>query len=417
MRILSHSSTQSIQAIDRAGLTVRLLNELDRMPNVKIFFNHKLTGADFKSNLAWFEQRGNFVPGGPTRRPPEIEVKFDFMIGADGAHSAVRFHLMKFARMTYQQEYIDTLWCEFAIPPVPEADGGGFRLSPNHLHIWPCGTFMFIAIPRLDRSFTCTLFLPESLYTQLDANPNSLVSFFQTNFPGVVPDLIAEDELKKQYSKNPHLPLISVKCSPYHFGSSVVILGDAAHAMVPFYGQGMNAGLEDVRVLFEFLDKHASTATSTQSTIHESSRASPSARRAAALEAYSAFRRPDAVAIGDLALRNYREMSSDVRSPMYRLRKLLEESLDSRIPRLGWATQYSRVSFGNERYSVVERQAMRQGAVLRWFVGVVGASAALGLTWALWSVTSAGRVKGAAKGAAEWLLGLLGSVRDFGRRV
>ena len=378
------------------------------MSNVKTFFNHKLTGADFKRNLAWFEQRENFLPGGPTRRPPEIEVNFDFMIGADGAHSAVRYHLMKFARMSYQQEYIDTLWCEFAIPPVSEAEGGGFRLSPNHLHIWPCGTFMFIAIPSLDRSFTCTLFLPEPLYKQLDADLDSLVSFFRTNFPGVVPDLITEDELKKQYSKNPHLPLISVKCSPYHFGSSVVILGDAAHAMVPFYGQGMNAGLEDVRVLFEFLDKHSHPATFTQSQTYTSSATVPSTHRGDALEAYSAFRRPDAVAIGDLALRNYREMRSDVRSPLYRLRKLLEETLDSRFPRLGWATQYSRISFGNERYSVVERQAVRQGAMLKWLVSVMGAGAGVGLTWAVWSVASAGRLRAVAKGAAEWPLGAIG---------
>lgn len=119
------------------------------MPNVKIFFNHKLTGADFQSRRAWFETRDTVMV--PSSRAKEIEVTFDLMIGADGAHSAVRYHLMKFTRMDYQQEYIDTLWCEFRIEPQKvELDEGKkpeFRISPNHLHIWPGKEFMFIAIP------------------------------------------------------------------------------------------------------------------------------------------------------------------------------------------------------------------------------------------------------------------------------
>lgn len=117
------------------------------MPNVELFFNHKLTGADFQTCKAWFEARDNgFVANG---RPREIEISFDLMIGADGAHSAVRYHMMKFTRMDYQQEYIDTLWCEFYLPPrQPEEKAESqFRISPNHLHIWPGKDFMFIAIP------------------------------------------------------------------------------------------------------------------------------------------------------------------------------------------------------------------------------------------------------------------------------
>ncbi len=120
------------------------------MPNVKFFFNHKLTGADFKRRKAWFEVR---EPGDSSDRLEEIEIAFDFMLGADGAHSAVRYHLMKYTRMNYQQEYIDTLWCEFQIDPVETHGDSGtgtdsrFRISPNHLHIWPGKQFMFIAIP------------------------------------------------------------------------------------------------------------------------------------------------------------------------------------------------------------------------------------------------------------------------------
>ena len=130
---------QAINALDRSVLNNALLDELERAPNVKLFFNHKLTGADFRTNKAWFERR---IPGdtpqpdnlGVAGRVPEIEVSFDYLLGADGAHSASRFHMMKFARVDYQQEYIDTLWCEFRIPPTED---GNFRISPNHLHIWP----------------------------------------------------------------------------------------------------------------------------------------------------------------------------------------------------------------------------------------------------------------------------------------
>lgn len=140
---------QAIFAIDRAGLNKRLLDILDALPNVQLLFNHKLTGADFRSRKAWFEVRDTTSP--TDQRPREIEINFDLMIGADGAHSAVRYHMMKFSRMDYQQQYIDTLWCEFHIPPQKIEQGGNpidkFRISPNHLHIWPGKEFMFIAIP------------------------------------------------------------------------------------------------------------------------------------------------------------------------------------------------------------------------------------------------------------------------------
>ncbi|KAF2815141.1 FAD/NAD(P)-binding domain-containing protein [Mytilinidion resinicola] len=348
------------RAVDRGGLNKTLLDSLEDMPNVTLHFNHKLTGADFRRNLAWFSDHS-------ASSPSEKEVHFDFMIGADGAHSAVRYHLMKYTRMAYSQEYIDTLWCEFQIPPSPT---NTFALPPNYLHIWPGGSFMFIAIPSPDATFTSTLFLPASLFAALDAAPASLVPFFAANFPGVIPDLISEAALLAQYAQNPHLPLISIKCSPHHCAASAVILGDAAHAMVPFYGQGMNAGLEDVRVLFECLDAHPAAAYAGDAT----------AARAAALEAYSAQRTVDAAAINDLALRNYREMSHDVVSPLYRLRKFVEESLDRWVPALGWATQYSRVSFGNMRYSEVEKATQRQGRIISRVVSlVVGGVVGLGV--------------------------------------
>ncbi|KAI4166827.1 MAG: hypothetical protein LQ343_007728 [Gyalolechia ehrenbergii] len=339
-----------IRAVDRAILNKRLLDHLEQMPNVTLKFNHKLTGADFNRNLAWFEQRkiaktdhaqnptNNTSGKAEPDRPKEIAVNFDFLIGADGAHSASRYHMMKFARVTYQQEYIDTLWCEFHIKP--RSSDGSFAISPNHLHIWPGGSLMFIAIPSLDGSFTCTLFAPESFFVSLKASaPAEFVSSFSGNFPGVCPELISPEELQKQFTENPHLPLISIKCTPYHYKSSMVILGDAAHAMVPFYGQGMNAGLEDVRVLFDFLDSY-----DVYSHPPKLSKARKE-RRESALNAYTSQRTPDAAAINDLALRNYEEMRSGVKSPVYRIRKWLEDSINIYFPSLGWSTQYSRVNW------------------------------------------------------------------------
>ncbi|KAL8650137.1 MAG: hypothetical protein Q9226_005278 [Calogaya cf. arnoldii] len=373
-----------IRAVDRAMLNKRLLDYLEQMPNVTLHFNHKLTGADFKENIAWFEQRSvpktdhaqNPTDNAPTKtdkgRPEEITVEFDFMIGADGAHSAARFHMMKFARLAYQQEYIDTLWCEFHINP--RSSDSSFAISPDHLHIWPGGSFMFIAIPSVDRSFTCTLFAPESYFTALaPLSPEDFVSSFSKNYPGVCPELISPQDLRQQFTENPNLPLLSIKCTPYHYKSSVVILGDAAHAMVPFYGQGMNAGLEDVRVLFDFLDAHDVYNDSPKLAT------SRSQRREGALNAYTAQRTPDAAAINDLALRNYQEMSAGVKSPLYRMRKWLEESVSLYLPSLGWSTQYSRVSFENQRYSEVEKAVARQGKVIVTVLGL-GTVGLAGLT-------------------------------------
>ncbi|KAK4171778.1 putative monooxygenase [Triangularia setosa] len=353
---------RAILAIDRGGLNKRLLDILEEMPNVTFFFSHKLTGADFRKNKAWFEVKDETASTEKGQRAREIEIDFDFMIGADGAHSAVRYHLMKYTRMDYEQQYIDTLWCEFQIQPKENPEDGTlmskFRISPNHLHIWPGKKFMFIAIPSDDGTFTCTLFAPAEFYTFLESDPSGshIPDFFDSYFPGVT-DLIPPAQLISSFHSNPHLPLISIKCKPYHYSSSAVIVGDAAHAMVPFYGQGMNAGLEDVRILFDILDKHARMDEHTAD--HD-----PASSRERALDEYSRVRVQDAHAINDLALQNYVEMRSSVLSPSYRLRKWLEEQLSKYVPSLGWQTKYSRVSFGNERYSEVVKKSDHQGKVL-----------------------------------------------------
>ncbi|KIW98527.1 uncharacterized protein Z519_00188 [Cladophialophora bantiana CBS 173.52] len=351
------------RSVDRGELNKVLLDHLDSLPNVKFFFQHKMTGADFRKKKAWFEVMDK-TSTTLSDRPQEIEVSFDFCIGADGAHSATRYHMMKFARMDYYQIYIDCLWCEFTMPPTKE---GGYAMPPTYLHIWPAGSFMFIALPNLDNTFVCTLFGPVELFTKLENGTDAeLISTFDKYFPGVT-TFIPPADLVAQFKRNPHLPLISIKCSPHHFGDSVVIVGDAANAMVPFYGQGMNAGLESVRVLFSKLDQ--------------------ASNRAEALAKYSAERTEDTHVIADLALANYIEMRSSVTSPLYKLRKFIEERLDKYAPSLGWATQYSRVSFSNMRYSEVIRRSKSQKRILTTLLvaatgtGVLGTVAGVWLFW------------------------------------
>ena len=344
------------RAVDRGALNKTLLDHLDRTDNVKFFFHHKLTGVDFRKRKAWFEVRNPSQSPTP-ERPIETEVDFDIILGCDGAHSSVRYHMMKFVRMDYTQSYIDTLWCEFTIPPASQ-DGlsppskspsakDGFATSPSHLHIWPGKNEMFIAIPNPDKTFTCTLFAPSLAFTTLETHEEDVEPYFQRHFPGAA-DLVGPAQLKLQFQQNPHLPLISIKCSPHHYSSSGVILGDAAHAMVPFYGQGMNAGLEDVRVLFSHFDSWPATDLG----------------RTAALKTYSNERVKDAHTINDLALSNYWEMHAGVRSTTYLIRKKVEEFLSDKVSASGFTTQYSRVSFSNQRYSEVAHVVARQKRIL-----------------------------------------------------
>lgn len=275
--------------------------------------------------------------------------------------------------MYYEQTYLPTLWCEFQLPalpadapapiaasPPPRAHGKTRpALSPHHLHIWPASPSMFIAIPSLHNTFTCTLFAPASIITAL-TTPALFTAYISSTFPDLIP-LFGETPLTDQFFTNQHLPLISIRTSPYHYTSRCVLLGDAAHAMVPFYGQGMNAGFESVRILAEKLA------------------VAPTVEMG--LEAYSAERVDDAWAIVELAMRNHEEMRSGVVQWRYLARKWMEEGLSRWVPWCGVRTLYSMVSFGNERYSVVQErerwQAWVEGVVVRGVLGAVG----MGMAW------------------------------------
>lgn len=213
--------------------------------------------------------------------------------------------------------------------------------------------------------------MPVVQFAQLESDPSSLPDFFDNHFPGVT-NLIAPEALVESFKANPHLPLISIKCGPHHFEDSGIIVGDAANAMVPFYGQGMNTGLESVRVLFSSLDKFADAGEDNSPLQSGDPKAISSHQRALALAEFSAFRVPDVQAVIDLALENYIEMRSSVLSPTYRLRKYLEEKISVYLPSLGWRTKYSRVSFGNERFTDVITKSERQGTILmRGFIATL----------------------------------------------
>ncbi|KAF3918965.1 hypothetical protein ABW20_dc0108276 [Dactylellina cionopaga] len=323
-----------IRSIDRSKLNQRLLDELEKMNNVELKFNHNLKQLSLEKGEALFDRKvgnGNYE---------NISVQADLFIGADGAHSRTRHQLMRYARLNFSQEFIDSLWCEFQVPPHPET--GDFQLDPNHLHIWPRQTFMFIALPNLDKSFTCTLFMPEDMFKDI-VGPEALLEFFNREFPDVVA-LVGEDKLIADYLKNQKLPLISVKCTPYHYKGKCVIVGDAAHAMVPFYGQGMNCGFEDVRVLWEHI---CATESITE-----------------ALDNYTAERHQDLVVINDLAMKNYVEMRASVTSTAYIMKKHFQEMCYSWFPWMGVRTLYSMISFSNIRYSEVVKRVKRQEKVL-----------------------------------------------------
>ncbi|XP_069090608.1 kynurenine 3-monooxygenase isoform X2 [Pleurodeles waltl] len=263
---------QCILSVDRANLNKELLNAAEQFPNVTMHFEHKL--LDCKPPMGAM----TFV------RPCKelLEFSCDLIVACDGAFSSVRKQFMRQTRFSYSQEYIPHGYKELTIPPKD----GEFAMKPNYLHIWPRNTFMMIALPNLDKSFTCTLFMPFENFEQLTTG-DEVLEFFKTYFPDSI-QFIGEQALKRDYFLLPPQALISVKCSSFHIGTKCVLMGDSAHAMVPFYGQGMNAGFEDCLLFSELMDQYQNDIK-------------------VCLPEFSRLRVPDAHAISDLAMYNYKE--------------------------------------------------------------------------------------------------------------
>ncbi|XP_031640865.1 kynurenine 3-monooxygenase-like [Contarinia nasturtii] len=309
------NTNQCIYSVGRKHLNEVLLNEAEKYSNIHLNFNRKMTSAKLRQRQVTFHDEKN----------DGIEnVAGDLIVGCDGAFSAVRRAMLQVPGFDFSQTYIDHGYIELCIPPV----NGEFQMEVNYLHIWPRGKFMMIALPNQDKSWTVTLFMPFSNFASI-VTIDDLLTFFTENFPDSI-DFIGEKRLIDDFFKATPQHLVSIKCRPTYVDPNFLLLGDAAHAMVPFYGQGMNAGFEDCTILSQILDQH-------QNHFH------------LALKEFSDCRWPNAEAICDLAMYNYVEMRDLVRSKSYRLRKILDDFL-YRIFANYWIPLYNSISFSHMPY-------------------------------------------------------------------
>jgi kynurenine 3-monooxygenase len=263
-------------------------------------------------------------------------IEAPLLFATDGAFSAVRSSLQRTPGFNYAQSYIDYGYKELHLPPD---EAGRHRLDPNALHIWPRGKFMLIALPNTDGSFTCTLFLPfEGPHSFVSLSDEAAVpAFLSAHFPDLDPLL---PELVKDFQRNPTAGLMTVRCSPWHFNGKVLLLGDASHAIVPFFGQGMNAGFEDCTILSELMDTYQEDWPSI-------------------MAHFNRQRIPDANAIADLALENFIEMRDKVADPQFLLWKKVEKFLQDRYPDR-YRSVYSMVSFSHVPYHLAWQEVAAQ---------------------------------------------------------
>lgn len=309
---------QAIYSVSRGGLNVELVNIAEEFENVRFHFNQACKGVDLDNSAIRFED---------TQTGARYTIESDLIFGTDGAFSAIRSSMQRLPRFNYSQHYIEHGYKELSIPANED---GTHRMHTNALHIWPRGQFMLIALPNLDGSFTCTLFLPfegEESFENL-TNERQVMAFFKKYFPDVIPLM---PTLVEDFFENPTPPLVTIRCSPWNYGSKILLIGDASHAIVPFFGQGMNAGFEDCTILDSLMDKYDEDWP-------------------AIIEEFNANRIEDANAIADLALANFIEMRDKVADPRFLLWKKIEKHLHERFPK-EFQSVYSMVSFSHVPYS------------------------------------------------------------------
>lgn len=319
-----------INSIERAGLNNFLLNKAEQEFQVDMKFEHKLVDMNADQGELVFrlvESKG--ASGGDKLSQQLVSYQFDLILACDGARSSVRSLLARQAQIEFSQTFIEHGYLELRIDP---GEDGSYKMEPNYLHIWPRGQFMMIALPNKDASFTCTLFMPYSILDKLK-DPKEGLRFFETNFPDSI-ELIGAERIAKTLSTIRPSSLISIKCKPYYYKNKVALLGDAAHAMVPFYGQGMNCGFEDCLVLDELLDKYLADC--------EPSNVDKALGKV--LEEYSRLRCPNGHSMCDLAMYNYIEMRDLVNSWSFKMRKHLDNLLYKYFP-TKWVPLYTMVTF------------------------------------------------------------------------
>ncbi|MBN8884834.1 MAG: FAD-dependent monooxygenase [Rudaea sp.] len=328
--------SEVIWSVHRGELNITLLN-LAEQAGARLHFDRRLDRVDFDDRIAHFID---------DRNQHSFAVPFRALIGSDGAGSALRGAMSQVTELGERTEFLGHGYKELEIPPAAD---GGFRIEPNALHIWPRGSYMCIALPNDAKSFTVTLFMAnEGNSTTEDPSfatiktPLEARRFFERDFPDAVPLI---PELEHDWAKNPASTLATLHLERWHLDGRALLIGDAAHAMVPFHGQGMNCAFEDCAALAEHLDAHADFAD--------------------AFAAFEAERKPNARAIQQMALENYLEMRDRVDDADYRLQRELELRLQERHPGV-FVPHYAMVSFMRVPYSVaLERSEIQQGILRR----------------------------------------------------
>ena len=319
---------QFIYSVSRAGLNARMLSIAEETNNVEISFNHQCIGANLEEGIVYLKD---------TQKGKEKTHKSDVIFGTDGAFSTIRYNaLQKLNRFNYSQEYIEDGYRELLLPANED---GSYKIDKNYLHIWPRGRFMLMALPNEDGSFTCTLFMPysghESSFENLK-NKDEVEAFFKKTFPDfyeMMPDLA------DTWEDYPLSSLAIVRCYPWTHGK-VALMGDAAHATVPFYGQGMNAGFEDCSVMHELMLKYNEDWPKI-------------------FEEYQINRKPDGDGVQDLSKHNYLVMRDYVADPNFLLQKKFELKIQELYPDK-YIPLYSMVTFSNIRYSEAWKLGMAQ---------------------------------------------------------
>ncbi|MEQ9186808.1 MAG: NAD(P)/FAD-dependent oxidoreductase [Cryomorphaceae bacterium] len=322
---------QAINSVSRGGVNARMMDIAEKVGGATIYYNMKCVGVDLKDGICHFEDVSS---------KEAKSVKSDLIFACDGAFSAVRYTAMqKLDRFNYSQTYIEDGYREILLPANED---GTYKLEKNALHIWPRGRFMLIALPNEDGSFTCTLFMPfdgENSFNKLTSK-KAVNDFFSATFPDFYEMM---PNIANAWEDHPLSSLAITRCYPWHHGKCA-LMGDAAHATVPFYGQGMNAGFEDCTVMWELMQKHNEDWDKV-------------------FEEYSFHRKPDGDGLQDLSLHNYHVMRDFVADPTFLLQKKIEARFSEKYPDK-WLPLYSMTTFSDIRYSVAWKEGQRQQSIM-----------------------------------------------------
>ncbi|MEZ4846615.1 MAG: NAD(P)/FAD-dependent oxidoreductase [Bdellovibrionota bacterium] len=306
-------------------LNQKLLDEVDQYPNIQTHFDQRCTGYDLQKKQLQFEEK---------------TIQADTVIAADGAFSAVRKSMTHLPGFHASEDFISYGYKELTIP----AKNGKHQMETQALHIWPRKNFMLIALPNLDGSFTCTLFLSmegEESFAHLDT-PSRAQRFFEAYFPDAFPLI---ENFEEDFFKHPTGSLVTVKCSPWNVAGQSVLIGDAAHAITPFFGQGMNASFEDCLILNDEIQ-------------------AADGDFARAFDSFSSKRKKDADAIADMAYENFIEMRDWVGDPKFQLKKAIENELERNFPEK-YRSRYARVSFSRMPYAEVVQIGLKNDELLK----------------------------------------------------